>query len=126
MGAPEFNPDVGVVVRKSFKAGDASGTMREFQPGEEPDWKALGWREDRVAAMVRSRYLEHTGRPISRMARKQAKRLAEDRRDAKRAHAPAKTAEAKPRKKKAVAEPIGDLSPDEMEVIRQMRAKRTS
>jgi hypothetical protein len=95
MPGVEFNPELPVVVRKEIPIGNG----KTLKVGTYVDWQAEGWREDRVAALVRSRYLDHTTKPIARAARKQIDRKATARRappaaTKKAGHAPAKTGKA--------------------------------
>jgi hypothetical protein len=88
--AEDFNPDLPVVVAKEFSGYDERVKKSvTFQPGTLFDWKAIGVKEERVGAMVRTRYLRHSTAPQPRVARKQAARN-----EAGRAKAPAKPAKA--------------------------------
>lgn len=91
----EFNPDLPVVVAKEFPG--AGGKM--LKVGAAFDWEKLKVKPERVAAMVRTRLLKHPDQPVSRAAAKQAQRLAEDKKIAKRGHAPVSASSGKRGKK---------------------------
>lgn len=128
MSGGEFNPDLPVVVRREFKGSNDKGKLVTFQPGQSVDWRKMGWSEDRVGSMVRSRYLGHDGAPISRVARKQASRLAEA---SRKGHSPKAAGKAgrKPKaaKPKAEAAPevtVESLTDEERAAILEMRRRK--